>query len=135
MKRDHTKAAIGLRLTTTRVSALRDSLLQGDMVMLSTNRVAVLGAILLTACGAITTLSSGTNSRVAAKFEGSVEREGVSAHSFTLDREASVEVTLTGLRAAPITKIGMGLGTPTAAGNCALVDAVDSTEISGTIAE
>jgi len=103
--------------------------------MLSTSRVAVLGAILLAACGAITTLSSGTNSKVA-KFEGSVEREGVSAHSFTIDHEASIEVTLTGLRPAPAstTKIGMGLGTPTAAGNCALADAVDSTEVSGTIA-
>ena len=103
--------------------------------MLSTSRVTVLGAILLAACGAITTLSSGTNSKVA-KFEGSVEREGVSAHSFTIDHEASVEVTLTGLRPAPAstTKIGMGLGTPTASGNCALADAVDSTEVSGTIA-
>lgn len=102
--------------------------------MLSTNRFAVAGAILLAAFGAITTISSGTNSRVAAKFEGSVAHEGVSAHSFTIDREAAVEVTLTGLRPAPTTKIGLGLGTPTAAGNCALVDAVDSTEVSGTIA-
>ena len=110
--------------------------MKGEFVMLSTSRVAVLGAILLAACGAITALSSGTNSKVAARFAGSVEREGVSAHSFTIDHEASVEVTLTGLRPAPAstTKIGMGLGTPTAAGNCALVDAVDSTEVSGTIA-
>jgi hypothetical protein len=102
--------------------------------MLSTNRIAVLGALLLAACAVITTLSNGTDSKVAAKFEGSVEHEGVSAHSFTIDHEASVEVTLTGLRLAPATKIGMGLGTPTAAGNCALVDAMDSTEVSGTIA-
>jgi len=108
--------------------------MKGEFVMLSTSRVAVVGAILLAACGAITTLSSGTNSKVAARFAGSVEREGVSAHNFTIDHEASVEVTLTGLRPAPTTKIGMGLGTPTAAGNCALVDAVDSTEVSGTIA-
>src|SRR3569832_727584 len=101
--------------------------------MLSTSRVAILGAVFLPAFGAITTLSSGTNSKVAGTFQGSVERGGVSAHTFSIDHEASVEVSLTELHPVPTTKIGMGLGTPTAAGNCALVEAVDSTEVNGTI--
>ena len=101
--------------------------------MLSTNRVAWIAAILLTAFGAITTLSSGSNPKVAATFEGSVAREGVSAHSFTVQREGAVDVTLTELGPAPTTTIGLGLGTPTAAGNCALVEATDSTHVSGHI--
>src|SRR4051812_10285 len=101
--------------------------------MLSTNRVAWIAAILLAGFGAITTLSSGSDPKVAATFEGSVPREGVSAHSFTVQREGAVDVTLTGLRPGPTTKIGLGLGTPTAAGNCALVEAMDSTEVNGRI--
>jgi hypothetical protein len=101
--------------------------------MLSTSRVAWIAAILLAGFGAIATLSSGSDPKVAATFEGSVAREGVSAHSFTVQREGAVDVTLTGLRPAPTTKIGLGLGTPTAAGNCALVEAMDSTEVNGRI--
>ena len=101
--------------------------------MLSTNRVASIAAIFLAAFGAITTLSSGSNPKVAATFEGSVAHEGVSAHSFTIQREGSVEVTLTDLRPAPNTKVGLGLGTPTPTGNCALVEAMDSTQVSGRI--
>jgi hypothetical protein len=101
--------------------------------MLSTNRVAWIAAVLLAAFGAITTLSSGSKPKIAATFEGSVTREGVSAHSFTVQHEGAVDVTLTGLRPAPTTKIGLGLGTPTAAGNCALVEAMDSTQVSGHI--
>lgn len=101
--------------------------------MLSTNRVAWIAAIFLAAFGAITTLSSGSNPKVAATFEGSVAHEGVSAHSFTIQREGSVEVTLTDLRPAPNTKVGLGLGTPTPTGNCALVEAMDSTQVSGRI--
>jgi hypothetical protein len=101
--------------------------------MLSTNRVAWIAALLLAAFGAITTLSSGSNPKLAARFEGSVSREGVSAHSFTVQREGAVNVTLTDLGPEPTTKIGLGLGTPTAAGNCALVEAMDSTQVSGHI--
>ena len=101
--------------------------------MLSTNRVAWIAAIFLAAFGAITTLSSGSNPKVAATFEGSVAHEGVSADSFTIQREGSVEVTLTDLRPAPNTKVGLGLGTPTPTGNCALVEAMDSTQVSGRI--
>jgi hypothetical protein len=100
--------------------------------MLSTNRAAVIAAICLAAFGAIATLSSGSNSKVAS-FEGSVPHEGVSAHNFTVQREGSVEVTLTDLRPAANTKVGLGLGTPTPTGNCALVEAMDSTQVSGRI--
>lgn len=108
--------------------------------MLSTSRAAWIAGVLLAAFGAITTLSSGSNPRVAATFEGSVTHEGVSAHSFTVQREGAVEVTLTNLRPATAllpsstNKVGLGLGTPTAAGNCALVEAMDSTPVSGRIA-
>ena len=102
--------------------------------MLSTNRAAWIAGVLLAAFGAIATLSSGSSPKVAATFEGSVAREGVNAHSFTLQREASVEVTLTDLRPAPNSKVGLGLGRPTAAGNCALIEAMDSTKLSGRIA-
>lgn len=101
--------------------------------MLSTSRVAWIAAALLAAFGAIATLSSGPSSKVATTFEGSVPREGVSAHSFTVQREGAVEVTLTHLRPATTTRVGLGLGTPTAAGNCALVEAMDTTQIHGRI--
>ena len=101
--------------------------------MLSTSRIAWIAAILFAAFGAIITLSSGSSPKVAATFEGSVAREGVSAHSFTVQREGAVDVTLTNLRPASTTAIGLGLGTPTPAGNCALVEAVDSTQVSGRI--
>ena len=63
--------------------------------MLSTSRVAWIATIILAAAfGAITTLSSGPGPKVATTFEGSVSREGVSAHSFTVRREGAIEVTL-----------------------------------------
>lgn len=102
--------------------------------MLSTNRIAWFAAVVLVAAGAITTLSSGSNRKMTATFEGSVAREGVTAHTFTVARDGPVEVTLTDLRRAPTTKVGLGLGTPTAAGNCALVEAMDSTQVNGRIA-
>jgi len=101
--------------------------------MLSTNRIAWFAAIVLVAVGAMTSLSSGSNPKMTTTFEGSVAREGVTAHTFTVPREGSVEVTLTDLGPAPATKVGLGLGTPTAAGNCALVEAMDSTHVSGRI--
>lgn len=102
--------------------------------MLSTSRIAIFAGLALAALGAITTLSSGSNTnKVAATFAGSVAREGVSSHSFTVAKEGTVEVTLTGLHPAPATKIGLGLGTPTPAGNCALVEAIDSTHVAGRI--
>jgi hypothetical protein len=101
--------------------------------MLSTNRAAWAAAVLLAAFGAITTLSSGPWPKAATTFEGSVSREGVSAHSFTVQREGAVEVTLTNLGPAT-TKVGLGLGTPTPAGNCALVEAMDTTQVNGRIA-
>ena len=102
--------------------------------MLSTNRFAWLAAILLAvAFGVITTLSRPSTPKVAT-FEGSLPREGVTAHSFTIQHEGAVEVTLTDIRPAPTTKVGLGLGTPTPAGNCALVEAMDSTQVNGRIA-
>ncbi len=103
--------------------------------MLSTNRIALIAGLLLAGFGAITTLSSGSNNKVAVTFAGSVAHESVSAHTFTVPREGEVEVTLTGLRPAATTptKVGLGLGTPTAAGNCALVEAIDSTRVTDRI--
>ena len=79
--------------------------------MLSTSRVAWIAAVILAAFGAITTLSSGPKPKAATTFEGSVSREGVSAHSFTVQREGAIEVTLTNLRPAATTKVGLGVGT------------------------
>ena len=101
--------------------------------MLSTNRIALALGLLLGALVAVTTLSSGSNGKVSTTFTGSVAREGVSSHSFTVEREGTVEVKLTALGTPTehATEIGLGLGTPTAAGNCALVEAADSTPVSG----
>jgi hypothetical protein len=102
--------------------------------MLSTSRIAIFAGLAFAALGAITTLSSGSNNnKVSTTFAGSVAREGVSSHSFTVSRDGNVEVTLTGLDPAPTRKIGLGLGTPTPAGNCALVEAIDSTHVAGRI--
>lgn len=104
--------------------------------MFSTNRIALAGGVLLGALVAVTTLSSGSNSKLSETFAGSVAREGVSSHSFTVEREGAVEVTLTGLRlgsSVDAKEIGLGLGTPTASGSCALVEATDSTRVSGQI--
>src|SRR5690348_13738122 len=102
--------------------------------MLSTNRLAWFAAVALVAAGAITAVSSGSDAKVTAKFDGSVARDSVTAHTFTVQREGAVEVTLTDLRPAPAKKVGLGLGTPTEAGNCALVEAMDATQVSGRIA-
>ena len=98
--------------------------------MLSTNRIAWAAGLLL---AAVATLSSVSNEQVSATFSGTVAHEGVSAHSFTILYDRAVAVTLTGLGSTPATKVGLGLGTPTAAGNCALVEAIDSTRVSDQI--
>jgi hypothetical protein len=101
--------------------------------MLSTNRIALTLGLLLGALVAVTTLSTGSTGRMSTTFSGSVAREGVSSHNFTVDREGAVEVKLVALRSDQGKELGLGLGTPTPAGNCALVEAVDSTRISGEI--
>ena len=98
--------------------------------MLSTNRIAWGAGLLL---AAVATLSSVSNEKTSATFSGTVAHEGVSAHSFTIPHDRSVAVTLTGLGSTSARKVGLGLGTPTPAGNCALVEAVDSTPVSGQI--
>lgn len=103
--------------------------------MLSTNRIALTLGLLLGALVAVTTLSTGSTGRMSTTFNGSVAREGVSSHNFTVDREGAVEVKLVALRLGSDQgkELGLGLGTPTPAGNCALVEAVDSTRVSGEI--
>ena len=81
----------------------------------------------------VATMSSVSNATVVSTFSGTVAREGVSAHSFTIPNDAVVEVTLTGLGPQAVTKVGLGLGTPTVAGNCALVEAIDATRVTGQI--
>jgi hypothetical protein len=98
--------------------------------MLSTNRIAWGAGVLL---AAVATLSSVSNGKVSATFSGTVAHEGVSAHSFTIPHDGTVEVTLTGLGPKADMKVGLGLGTPTAAGNCALVEAIDTTHVTGQI--
>jgi hypothetical protein len=98
--------------------------------MLSTNRIAWGAGLLL---AALATLSSVSNAPVSETFSGTVAHEGVSAHSFTIPHDGAVEVTLTGLGPQAVTKVGLGLGTPTAAGNCSLVEAVDATHVTGQI--
>jgi hypothetical protein len=103
--------------------------------MLSTSRIALAAGLLLAAFAAVTTLSRGSNGKVATTFAGTVAHESVSAHSFTVQREGAVEVRLTALRPGPenAKTVGLGLGTPTAAGNCALVEAIDATPVTGQI--
>ena len=103
--------------------------------MLSTNRIALTLGLLLGALVAVTTLSTGSTGKMSATFNGTVARESVSSHSFTVEREGAVEVKLTALRLGSVqgNEIGLGLGTPTPAGNCALVEAADSTRVSGEI--
>src|SRR5262245_18669038 len=103
--------------------------------MLSTNRIALALGLLLGALVAVTTLSTGSSGKISTTFNGTVAREGVSSHSFTVERAGAVEVKLTALRlgVAQGNEIGLGLGTPTQAGNCALVEAVDSNRVSGEI--
>ena len=98
--------------------------------MLSANRIAWGAGLLL---AVIATLSSVSNATVSTTFSGTVAHEGVSAHSFTIPNDAVVEVTLTGLGPQAVTKVGLGLGTPTVAGNCALVEALDATHVTGQI--
>jgi hypothetical protein len=103
--------------------------------MLSMNRIALALGLLLGASVAVTTLSTGSSGKMSATFNGTVARESVSSHSFTVEREGAVEVKLTALHLGSDQgkEIGLGLGTPTAAGNCALVEAADSTRVSGEI--
>lgn len=103
--------------------------------MLSMNRIALTLGLLLGALVAVTTLSTGSSGKMSATFNGTVAHESVSSHSFTVEREGAVEVKLTALRLGSVQgkEIGLGLGTPTPAGNCALVEAVDSTRVSGEI--
>ncbi len=98
--------------------------------MLSANRIAWGAGLLL---AVVATMSSVSNATVVSTFSGTVAREGVSAHSFTIPNDAVVEVTLTGLGPTAVTKVGLGLGTPTVAGNCALVEALDATRVTGQI--
>ena len=98
--------------------------------MLSANRIAWGAGLLL---AVVATMSRVANETVVSTFYGTVGREGVSAHSFTIPNDAVVEVTLTGLGPQAVTKVGLGLGTPTVAGNCALVEAVDATRVTGQI--
>ena len=98
--------------------------------MLSANRIAWGAGLLL---AVVATMSSVSNETVVSTFYGTVAREGVSAHSFTIPNDAVVEVTLTGLGPQAVTKVGLGLGTPTVAGNCALVEALDATRVTGQI--
>jgi hypothetical protein len=107
-----------------------------ETVMLSANRIALAAGLLLGALVAVTTLSSGSNGKLSETFAGTVAREGVSSHSFTVERQGAVEVTLTALRLGSsddAKEIGLGLGTPTPSGNCALVEAIDATRVSGQI--
>jgi hypothetical protein len=99
------------------------------------NRIALTLGLLIGALVAVTTLSTGSSGKMSATFNGTVARESVSSHSFTIEREGAVEVKLTALRLGSDQgkEIGLGLGTPTAAGNCALVEAADSTRVSGEI--
>jgi hypothetical protein len=105
-----------------------------EFFMLSSNRIALAAGVLLGALVAVTTLSTASNGKVST-FAGTVSHEGVSSHSFTLERGGTVEVTLTKLRpgVTDASEIGLGLGTPTPTGNCALVEADDSTRVRGQI--
>jgi hypothetical protein len=94
-----------------------------------THRVACAAGILIAAAAARSTLSSVSNGKVAATFSGTLPREGLSAHSFTIPHDGSVEITLTGLGPATGQSIGFGLGTPTVAGNCALVETLDAAKV------
>ena len=55
--------------------------------MLSTNRIALTLGLLLGALVAVTTLSTGSSGKMSATFNGTVARESVSSHSFTVERE------------------------------------------------
>ncbi len=72
--------------------------------MLSANRIAWGAGLLL---AVVATMSSVSNATVVSTFSGSVGREGVSAHSFTIPNDAVVEVTLTGLGPQAVTKVGL----------------------------
>jgi hypothetical protein len=100
--------------------------------MLSANRIAWGAGLLLAVVATLSSVSNATT--VSATFSGTVAHEGVSAHSFTIPHDGAVEVTLTGLGPQAVTKVGLGLGTPTVAGNCALVEARDRTHVTGQIA-
>jgi hypothetical protein len=126
-----------IRRVTTAAWCVTLEIVLKETVMLSANRIALAAGLLLGALVAVTTLSSGSNGKLSETFAGTVAREGVSSHSFTVEREGAVEVTLTALRLGSSSdaakEIGLGLGTPTPLGSCALVEAIDSTRVSGQI--
>jgi hypothetical protein len=125
-----------IRRVTTAAWCVTLEIVLKETVMLSANRIALAAGLLLGALVAVTTLSSGSNGKLSETFAGTVAREGVSSHSFTVEREGAVEVTLTALRLGSsdaAKEIGLGLGTPTPSGSCALVEAIDSTRVSGQI--
>lgn len=97
--------------------------------MRTTHRVACAVGILIAAAAAVSTRSSMSNGRVAATFSGTVPRDGISAHSFTILRDGAVEITLTALGPAAGQTIGFGLGAPTDAGTCALVETLDAAHL------
>jgi hypothetical protein len=101
----------------------------GVTLMRSTHRASCGAAILIAAAVAAAALSSVSNGKVAATFSGTVPRDGLSAHSFTILRAGSVTATLTRLGPASGQAIGFGLGTPTGAGNCALVETLDAAHV------
>jgi hypothetical protein len=98
--------------------------------MLFITRGALAAGLLFAVVAAGATLSTGSSEGVARTFSGTVARETVTAHNFTLPRDGTITVTLTGLGPKSSTHVGLGLGTPTAAGNCALVEAADATRVS-----
>jgi hypothetical protein len=97
--------------------------------MLSVTRAALAAGLLFAVLAAGVTLSTGSTEPVSETFSGTVGRETVSAHNFTVPRDGTIAVTLTGLGPKASTRVGLGLGTPTAAGNCALVEAADATRV------
>jgi hypothetical protein len=103
--------------------------------MLSISRLTIGAAIVLAAVAAVATLSSGPapNPSATKTFSGTIAREEVSAHTFTIPVDGTVEVTLTGLGPKAAASVGLGLGTPTAAGNCSLVEASDATRVAGQV--
>jgi hypothetical protein len=98
--------------------------------MLSITRGALAAGLLFAVVAAGATLSTGSSAGIARTFSGTVARETVSAHNFTVPRDGTITVTLTGLGPKTSNQVGLGLGTPTAAGNCALVEAADATRVS-----
>ena len=51
-------------------------------------------------------------------FNGTLQPQGRLAYSFTVSQDGYVEATLVGLGADPATTVGLGIGTPSVAGEC-----------------